>query len=189
MDQEDRQPFNDTPVQNDEDAGGFGDEHKRAIDRMMSDRGGIVNSFAQVAYLLADTVVRCADLAAYDKADTTLPYRLDQRVARFAALLPLPGPLNDQRDSFERVVSDFREAEERRQFLVHGFASFHFTRSGDMAMRFDRFMPSRDEPARRRSMWFRPKTLSDIRTMTSERTSFALAEFIALHTRMGWLGD
>lgn len=186
---DDRAPFGYTPTHNDNDDAGFRDVHKAAISSMTSDRGWIVNAFAQVEYLLADTVVRCGELAIYAGADTSLPYRLDQRVGRFAALLPLPGPLGKQRAQFEQVLANFREAEERRQFLVHGFASFHFTRGGDMAMRFDRFMPARGEPSRRRSMWFRPNTLAEIRRVTSEQTSFALAEFIALHTRMGWVAD
>lgn len=165
------------------------DDHLRAIDAMMAARGGIVNAYAQVEYLFADTVVRCAALEAYADLDTTLPYRLDQRVSRFQALLLAHGPLSEQQADFERVIADFQSAEERRQFLVHGFATFHFTPKGDMAMRFDRFMPSRDEPARRRSMWFRPATLTQIRDETSANTQFALGRFAELHTRLGWVGD
>ncbi len=165
------------------------EDHLQAIDTMMAARGGIVNAYAQVEYLFADTVVRCAALEAYADIDTTLPYRLDQRVQRFKALLLAEGPLSERREGFERVIEDFQSAEERRQFLVHGFATFHFTPKGDMAMRFDRFMPSRDEPAGKRSMWFRPATLTRIRDETSANTQFALGQFAELHARLGWVGD
>lgn len=164
-------------------------DHLRALDTMMAARGGIVNAYAQVEYLFADTVVRCAAIEAYAGIDTTLPYRLDQRVQRFQALLLAEGPLSRQREGFERVIADFQSAEERRQFLVHGFATFNFTPTGDMAMRFDRFMPSRNEPARRRSMWFRPATLIRIRDETSANTQFALRHFAELHARLGWVGN
>lgn len=168
---------------------GFDEAHRGAIGAMTADRGWIVNAFAQVEYLLADTVVRCGSLPEYAEANTTLPYRLDQRVTRFADLIALDGPLADQRGAFEQVVVNFQAAEERRQFLVHGFASFHFTQAGDMAMRFDRFMPARDDPGRRRSMWFRPATLAAIRAEASSQTEDAIREFIALHERFGWVGD
>ena len=188
MDPDDRRPFYYTP--SDKGSGsGFEAQHVEAINGMIADRGWIVNAFAQVEYLLADTVVRCAALAEYSQVDTSLPYRLDKRVARFAALLPVEGPLAEQRGEFKQVVTDFQAAEERRQFLVHGFASFHFTPKGDMAMRFDRFMPTRDEPSRRRSMWFRPDTLSRIREEASVNATFALQEFVRLHQRLGWVGD
>lgn len=188
MDTDDRRPFYYTPA-DDRPGGGFDARHVDAINRMISDRGWIVNAFAQVEYLLADTVVRCSTLDQYREVDTSLPYRLDQRVARFVALLPVAGPLADQRDEFERIVRDFEAAEERRQFLVHGFASFHFTPGGDMAMRFDRFMPARSEPSRRRSMWFRPETLARIKEEASASSTFALNEFVRLHKRLGWVGD
>lgn len=164
------------------------DEHKQAIIEMQAHRGWIVNSFAQVEFMMADMVVRCRAFPEYAELSETLPYRLDTRVQRFEEIVEAPGPLEEYREELRKIVADFRESEPRRQFLVHGFASFNHTPHGDMAMRFDRYMPSRDEPERVQSMWFRPATLAELRQRATNAASFALDIFVMIHQRHGWVG-
>lgn len=167
---------------------GVQEHHKAIIDQMQNDRGWIVNSFAQVEFLLADTVVRCRAFGDYAEMAAKIPYRLDQRVTRFEAMIEADGPLSENREALRTVVENFRSAEERRQFLVHGFCAFFHTPAGDTAMRFDRFMPTKDDDSAKKSMWFRPDTLKQIREQVVAETAFALDTFRAVHIRLGW-GD
>jgi len=165
---------------------GVSEQHKAIIEQMQTDRGWIVNSFAQIEFLLADTIVRCREFPEYAELTAKMPYRLDQRVSRFADMVEADGPLSIERNALRQVVANFRGAEERRQFLVHGFCTFFHTPSGDTAMRFDRFMPAKDDDALKRSMWFRPKTLKEIREQVIAETAFGLDTLRLLHQQFGW---
>jgi hypothetical protein len=167
----------------------FDADHAAILHSMQQDRGWIVNSYAQVEYLMADTIVRCREFAVYDHLTRTMPYQTSQRATRFARLLEVEGPLSAQRDAFHAVIDHFNEWNERRQFLVHGFATFLWAQNGDAAMRFDRFMPSVEDQFGRRSMVFRPATLSEIRNRTTTEAQLASQTFVELHTRLGWVGE
>lgn len=166
--------------------GGIQDLHAQIIDQMQRDRGWIVNSFAQIEFLLAGTIVRCREFPAYAELTETMPYRLDKRVDRFAEIVDADGPLSVERTALQKVIADFRGMEERRQFLVHGFCSFFHTPAGNTAMRFDRFMPSKEDDAAKKSMWFKPDILKGIREEVVASTAYALDTFRILHQEFGW---
>jgi hypothetical protein len=166
----------------------FDDAHIAAINSLTNDRGWIVNCYAQVEFLIADLVVRCREFDEYAEFTATLPYKLAGRVRRFSRLLEASGPLDPFRDRLQTMLRNFMDSEERRQFLVHGFATFEWNRQGDMGMSFVRFMPEPDDPFCKRTMMFRPATLTDIRETLTAQTTDALDLMREIHSRFDWQG-
>ena len=163
-------------------------KHQDAIHQIQLDRGWIVGSYAQVEFMMADTIIRSQKLPEYDHLAKTPVFNVTKRVKRFKELVNSPGPINQDAEPLLAVVERWSASETVRHFLVHGFAIFRWTKVGDMLMTFRLYTPEIDAEEPFREMHFRPATMSQVRNDATTDANFAVAAFEALHQRLGWMG-
>lgn len=162
--------------------------HKEAIERFQTLRGWIVGSYAQIEFMMADTIVRSQSLADYEHLPKTATFNVTKRAKRFRQLLESEGAIGQDRVALLDVLNRWEASEEIRHFLVHGFAIFRWTRAGDMLMTFRRYMPDLDETDPFREMHFRLDTLQRLRDQLAEEANQAVGLFEGMHDRLGWKG-
>lgn len=164
------------------------EEHQNAMHQIQMERGWIVGSYAQVEFMMADTIIRSQKLPEYDHLAKTPVFNVTKRVKRFKELVNSPGPINQDAGPLLKVVERWSASETVRHFLVHGFAIFRWTRSGDMLMTFRLYTPEIDPDDPFREMHFRPATIRQMRHAATADANLAVAAFEALHQRLGWVG-
>lgn len=164
------------------------EEHQNAIHRIQMERGWIVGCYAQIEFMMADTIIRSQRLPEYDHLAKTPVFNVTKRVKRFRELVNSPGPINQDAESLLAVVDRWNASETVRHFLVHGFAIFRWTRAGDMLMTFRLYTPEIDADDPFREMHFRLATMSQVRNEATTNANLAVAAFEALHQRLGWMG-
>ena len=164
------------------------EEHQNAIHRIQMERGWIVGCYAQIEFMMADTIIRSQRLPEYDHLAKTPVFNVTKRVKRFRELVNSPGPINQDAGSLLAVVDRWNASETVRHFLVHGFAIFRWTRAGDMLMTFRLYTPEIDADDPFREMHFRLATMSQVRNEATTNANLAVAAFEALHQRLGWMG-
>lgn len=162
--------------------------HREAIERYQTLRGWIVGSYSQVEFLMADTIVRAQSIPDYDHLPKTPTFNVTKRVKRFRDLVESPGPISIHAEDLRGVVDRWERTEDIRHFLVHGFATFRWTRSGDMMMTFRRYMPDLDADDPFREMHFRLDTLQAFRDRIGTETNIAVGVFEQMHQTLGWVG-
>ena len=148
--------------------------HREAIEQFQNLRGWIVGCYSQVEFLMADTIVRAQALPAYDHLPKTPTFNVTKRVRRFRDLIDCPGPISPHAADLRKVVEEWEKAETLRHFLVHGFATFRWTRSGDMMMTFRRYMPDLD--------------IDFDYERRGEVIDRAVSVFEQMHRTLGWIG-
>lgn len=158
----------------------------QAIEESAEHRGYIINSFAQVEFLLADFVVKCRRFAEYEELTRTLPYGVDKRVARVRRICAIQGaPVSPYADDIVPLLDRLRELEELRHFLSHGFCTFHFTPAGDIGSMFRRFVPTKENPLNVSSVTLRPHQLAEARARWIAFAEEALGTFRRVYDELG----
>ena len=168
----------------------FGPDEEVIIHRGMRSRGWIINSYAQVEYMLADAVLRCRSLPAYQHLPATVPYQPSSRGPRFQAVLDAEGPIAEDRDDLQAVLDTFTAAANRRHILVHGFCSVRV----QMPVRVPlfHFIKLEPQPGKDDAVQTLILTIEDLEAIgeaTSADATRALTVFQRLHRRMGWEAD
>jgi hypothetical protein len=72
-------------------------EVKEAVRDAARIRGEIITSFAQIEFVLADIVVKCASRAEYKNLVARFPYKVESRTGAVKALVKAPGPASKAR--------------------------------------------------------------------------------------------
>lgn len=150
------------------------------------DRGWILNSYAQIEYMMADTVIRSVQFPAYEVITAGLPYRLSKRLDRFNKLIESDGPLDAFRDELRVISADFEATEERRHFLVHGKTTALIDPSDAVFVEFERFTPSKFDPFRRSKLRLSLPELAQLRVTANLQADAAMQMFRRLHKHFGW---
>lgn len=162
------------------------EEIVQAVESSHAWRGAIVNSYAQIEFLLADLVSRCRMFPQYDAATARLPFGANQRVKAVKKLCELSGPLQPYTTDLVLIAEKLLEFEELRHFLTHGFCTCLFTPRGEIALRFQRFDPAKkDEWAQK----IREIRLEELHHLKLQSTTFAQTSvmlFRQIHVDLGW---
>lgn len=158
----------------------------RIADAATEDRGWIVNSFAQVEFLLADLTLRCRRFPEYNDLTSRLPYRLESRIRAVRGLCSTRGPLTPYAARIGVLLDRLEQAEDLRHFIVHGFSSVHIARlSDDVAIQFRRFDPDKTDTERLRELWFRPQQLHQERLDANAFAQTAVQLFADMYLTLG----
>ena len=151
-------------------------------------RGWLVNSFAQVEYLLGDLILRCRAFPEYEEHTRTLPHGAADRIAKIRAIVAHPGPLDLDADAVRAVIEHLAARQDIRNLLVHGFCTVLYTPKGEMGFHFQKF---HRQPDRHDARLIRTFTLEGLQRERDEQMAFATAAvdcFQAMHQRLGWAG-
>jgi hypothetical protein len=119
-----------------------------SINEAIKDRGWIINSFAQVEFLLGDLIVRSRRYPEYEELTTAMPWSLDGRIARLRSMCAVQGPLSRYAPELLRALAAIEEAKDQRHLLAHGFCiALIGTPGGRVVLQFRRFNPKMGDPS------------------------------------------
>lgn len=156
------------------------------LDEFQRMRGWIVNSFAQVEYILADLVVRCRQFPEYQSLTGEFPYRVETRIAVVRKILKLDGPLSQDRVPLDTQLTEFESMIDLRNLIVHGLATFVHDANRDWAMVFQLWRPHRNNAFTTTSETFSPDALKSIVEYSQEFAAATLEVIRTIHRRHGW---
>jgi hypothetical protein len=161
--------------------------HLRQVQNMTAMRGWIINSFAQVEFVLLDMVLQMRRFEEYDAyAEKRPPFGLAERVDRVRTYCGLPGPLASHGAQIRPILDGFEEMSEDRHFLTHGFCIYVYTDDGDAGLRFRRFAQGKKgQSDELRTKTFRPAELEAFRRHAVEFTTAALGTFANVYRDLG----
>ncbi|RYF09738.1 MAG: hypothetical protein EOO77_23105 [Oxalobacteraceae bacterium] len=151
-------------------------------------RGWLVNSFAQVEYLLGDLILQCQKFPCYDEHTKTLPHGANTRIERVRAILKISGPLDSDADDLAAILDHLGRQQDTRNLLVHGFTTALYTATGAVGLHFQKF---HRQPDRQDARLVKTFTLSNLLKERDEQGKFAKAavdRFQAVYDRLGWHG-
>jgi hypothetical protein len=119
------------------------DEDPRAeiIRSMIEDLGWCLNSYGQVEYLVGDLIWHSWRLPAYQALRAQVPMSLDKRIKHLENIFIVEGPLSPHAGDLRLLIERLRELSQPRHMFAHGHCTFVFTRGGEAAMHFRRFLP------------------------------------------------
>lgn len=127
-------------------------------------RGWLVNSFAQVEFLLGDLPCRAWELPEYVHMRGPVSIVAKNRLAQTRSLLEAPGPLAAYATRLLPVLDRFERNDRARNFLAHGFCSFDVVpRTGEMAMRFRCYVPRKGGEPELLELYMLPNELAAAR--------------------------
>lgn len=158
------------------------------IDEGQELRGWIVNSFAQVEYLLGDLILRCRAYPEYEAQTRSLPHGATDRIVRVRKIVDKAGPLANDRDELVAVLQHLEDQQDTRNLLVHGFASVLHTPAGELSFHFQKF---HRHPDRIDARLVRTFSLDQLRSERERQAAFAEVAvdlFQRIHNRQGWEG-
>ncbi len=158
------------------------------IDEAQRLRGWIVNSFAQVEYLLGDLILRCRVFPEYEEHTRTLPHGAADRVAKVRTILTRSGPLDADAQDITAIINRLADQQDTRNLLVHGFATVLHTTEQQLGFHFQKFHRQPDRIDARLVKTFTLEGLRQERANQGAFTSEAVERFQALHRRLGWEG-
>lgn len=160
---------------------------KDQIEEAQRLRGWIVNSFAQVEYLLGDLILRCRAYPEYVDHTQTLPHGAADRISRVRIILRREGPLAQDAADITAILDHLAAQQDTRNLLVHGFSTvLHTTR--EVGFHFQKF---HRQPDRQDARLVRTFTLEGLTRERDDQAAFAtlaLDKFQVLHRRLGWVG-
>lgn len=165
-------------------------EWKDELEAISTSRGWILNSYAQVEFLLGHLMVASQRLPEYRRAGWSLPRNLELRAGGVRELLK-SGPFSTYESSIapllDEICSDDLAA--TRHLLVHGFCTFHATPAGEMAVQFRRFVPgAKKMPATLEQRFYRRADLEAERSRLTALTNRILQAIGGLCIDLGF-GD
>lgn len=119
------------------------DEDPRAelIRSMIEDLGWCLNSYGQVEFLLGDLLWHAWRLPHYHSLSAQVPMGLEKRVKHLEKIFDVEGPLSPHADNLRILIGRLRELSQPRHMFAHGHCTFVFTKQGEAAMNFRRFLP------------------------------------------------
>jgi len=127
-------------------------------------RGWLINSFAQVEFLLGDLPCRAWELPEYARMREPVSIVAKNRMKQTRALLEAPGPLAEYAERLLPLLDRFERYDQVRNFIAHGFCSFDLVpRTREMAMRFRQYVPKKGAAPELLELYLLPKELSDAR--------------------------
>lgn len=151
-------------------------------------RGWVVNSFAQVEYLIGDLLLRCRAFAEYEEHTRTLPHGAADRIRKITAMLASPGPLDPEADEIRTVLDQLAARQDIRNLMVHGFCTILHTSANKLGFHFQKF---HRQSGRQDARLIRTLTLDQLRNERDGQAAFATAAlklFAHIHDRFGWIG-
>ena len=116
-------------------------EVKEAVRHAARIRGEIITSFAQIEFVLADIVVKCASRAEYKNVVARFPYKVESRISAVTALVNAPGPLQKYKDEIVRVIDHLLSYSELRDFMAHGLVMLTPTVDKDPRLEYRMYRP------------------------------------------------
>jgi hypothetical protein len=108
---------------------------------MIEDLGWCLNSYGQIEYLIGDLVWQAWRLPAYGSLSAQVPMGLEKRIIHLEKIFALEGPLSPYADSLRLLIGRLRQLSQPRHMFAHGHCTFLFTKKGEAAMQFRRFLP------------------------------------------------
>ncbi|MGR4862977.1 hypothetical protein [Caulobacter sp. LARHSG274] len=154
---------------------------KPLIEECQQLRGWLINSFAQVEFLLGDIVCRAWELPEFVSLRRPIPMGVGNRLAALRELLEFGTSMDSFKGQIEIALTEFERFEEVRHFLTHGFCSFDVTGAGDAAMRFRRYIPpKKGGSSELLELYMLPQELRDA---AGQWTTFA-NDFVALSSQV-----
>lgn len=119
------------------------DEDPRAelISSMIEDLGWCLNSYGQVEYLIGDLIWQAWHLPAYQGLSAQVPMALEKRIRHLEKIFDVEGPLSPHAHDLRLLVERLRQLSQPRNMFAHGHCTFVFTKDGEAAMNFRRFLP------------------------------------------------
>lgn len=141
-------------------------EWKDELEAIATLRGWIINSYAQIEFLLGHLIVAAATLPEYAHLPRRLPRNLERR-AEAIFEISSSGPYAPFKPRLNAVLQKLgmEDIDTVRHLLVHGLCIFYATPTGDMAVKFQRFVPSAGgKPAGLKSQLFTRNDLQNYRT-------------------------
>lgn len=158
------------------------------LQEAMRARGWIINSYAQVEYLMADTVMRCRSMPEYSHLPQTVPYLPSKRAPRLQQMINAGGPLvGSDPTALQGVVDRFLEAEHHRHMLVHGFLSVEcVTPLNIILYRFRKLEPTAGDDENVAMLLLEHEELMELERAAARDGQTAVGVFQEIHERLGW---
>ncbi|MAW78810.1 MAG: hypothetical protein CMI63_01125 [Parvularcula sp.] len=147
------------------------------VDAAMQQRGEIVNSYSQIEFLFADLIAKMRNHHAYEGTITGMPFRPESRISVLTRLLSMDGPLKRYHDDLAPLIEDFKQFEDDRHFLTHGFASASVSPESNIILEFRKFAPSKDNQWHISYRHYTPAKFKYLRESISEFSHRALLVF------------
>jgi hypothetical protein len=163
------------------------EQHITLVQEMTAQRAWIINSFAQVEFVLLDLVLQMRRFAEYDDhAEKRPPFGIGERMERVRLYCGMPGPLAKHAFRLIPILDSLADMSDDRHFLVHGFCMFVYTPTGDKGLRFRRFVQGRKgEPDMLRAKTFRPEEMEAFQRYAIEFVQRAMSNFFAIYQDLG----
>lgn len=161
---------------------------KAAMDRIQRDRGWIVNSYAQLEYLIRDLLIRARDLPAYASALDTVPFDPGKRLRKFKQIVAMDGPLAAYRERIDRlIVRPLEIDQERRHYLVHGLVTLVHTGGKNPGIEVRRFVRDEQDPFKEGRIILSEVELRAIMEDVTATADAGLRLILEIHRRFGWI--
>lgn len=151
-------------------------------------RGWIVNSYAQIEYILGDLILRCRQFSQYDELTQTLPHDATKRVKRIRAICLVEGPISVFAPQLNELLAQFEARHEIRNLMTHGFATYQITAEGDSGLSFQKWHRAPDRIDARLLRTFRLHDLMCERDQSVDLAQVGLKLFYRIHSNFGWVG-
>lgn len=118
-------------------------EQQELTSEVMRTRGGIIASYAQIEFLLADLAVQCQRRPNLASAVEGFPYKIEARYRAVNKLLKRE-PLRQYRSLAAPLVKAMGKWESLRHMLAHGFMMIEFSADGLHRIVFRMYDPTGD---------------------------------------------
>lgn len=117
------------------------DPRAELIRSMIEDLGWCLNSYGQVEYLIGDLLWQAWRIPAYKSLSAQVPMGLEKRIRHLEKIFDVEGPLSLHAHDLRLLVDRLRQLSQPRHMFAHGHCTFVFTKRGEAAMIFRRFLP------------------------------------------------
>lgn len=117
------------------------DPRAEIVRSMIEDLGWCLNSYGQVEYLIGDLLWQAWRLPAYRSLSAQVPMGLEKRIKHLEKVFDVDGPLSPHADDLRLLVERLRQLSQPRHMFAHGHCTFVFSKQGEAAMNFRRFLP------------------------------------------------
>ena len=127
-------------------------------------RGWLINSFAQIEFLIGDLPCRAWEIPEYAEMKQPVSIVAKNRMKQTRSLLEAPGPLASYAERLVPLLDRFERYDQARNFIAHGFCSFDFVpRTREVAMRFRCYVPRKGQPPELLELYMLPGELGAAR--------------------------
>lgn len=144
---------------------------KREIHDVIEARGWCIGGFAQVEFIMADFVLKAAQLPGYEDVATPFPFVFDSRLKRLRTIAERDGVLQPYSEGILAVAEAIEGWAQERHFFTHGLMDVIVDAgTKSVAFRLKRFMPEKGGVPTLGQMDF---TLAELRSAGEQLSALA----------------